>query len=33
MGNPASAKATGKALKKEAKNKLKGLTKTHVPKY
>ena len=33
MGNPASAKATDKALNKEAKNKLKGLTKTHVPKY
>ena len=33
MGNPASAKATDKVLKKEAKNKLEGLTKTHVPKY
>ena len=33
MGNPKSAKATDKALKKEGKNKLKGINKTHVPKY
>ena len=33
MGNPESAKATDKALKKEGKNKLKGINKTHVPKY
>jgi len=33
MGNPKSAKATNKALKKEGRNKLKGINKTHVPKY
>tara|TARA_B110000046_G_scaffold165297_1_gene181508 strand:+ start:44 stop:556 length:513 start_codon:yes stop_codon:yes gene_type:complete len=33
MGNPKSAKATDKALKKEGENKLKGINKTHVPKY
>ena len=33
MGNPESARATDKALKKEGKNKLKGINKTHVPKY
>ena len=33
MGNPKSAKATDKALKTEAKGELKGIKKTHVPKY
>jgi len=33
VGNPKSAKATDKALKTEAKGELKGIKKTHVPKY
>jgi len=33
VGNPKSAKATNKSLRKEARNKLRGINKTHVPKY